>query len=158
MSINVRKSVRDVRSRLNARRRQRHHRVRRRRFGVRRSSAASLSIAGELYDVPCSSVHALSFGRVALRGEEEKIQNLQVGACDYDDVHGTAGGHGTAVLATSIASAVAVSSRGSVALAGARRSCRRALLQRKRHARRCCLSCGPWAACVCWASLLRVLG
>ena len=47
------------------RRRQWHHRVRRqrRRFrGVGRSSTASLSIAGELYDVPCLSVQALSFG------------------------------------------------------------------------------------------------
>ena len=56
-----------------------------------------MSIAGELYDVPGISGHALSFGRVALRGEEKKSKNLQVALRDYDDVHRTARARGAAV-------------------------------------------------------------
>mmetsp|Transcript_58253 Transcript_58253/g.129875 ORF Transcript_58253/g.129875 Transcript_58253/m.129875 type:complete len:126 (+) Transcript_58253:539-916(+) len=49
-----------------------HHRVRRRWFGVRRPSVASLSIVIALSDVPRSSRHALSQQRVAApRGKKQ---------------------------------------------------------------------------------------
>ena len=116
----------------------------RRRFGVWRSSVASLSIAGELYDVPRTSAHALSFGRVALRGEEIKFQNLQAGARDYDDVHRTAGGHGAAAVATSIAAAVVRGAAASATLADAAESCRRDLQQRKLVQRTMSMACRTW--------------
>ena len=57
-----------------------------------------------------------TFGGVALRGEEKKIQNLRDGARDYDDVHGVPWGYGATVVAASIVSAVAHSCGGNATL------------------------------------------
>jgi|UniRef100_A0A7S3F2M9 hypothetical protein len=52
------------------------------------------------------------------------VCSVLCGGRDYADAHGTVKGHGAAVIAASIASAVVRSSHGSSALAGAAESCR----------------------------------
>jgi hypothetical protein len=84
---------------ITVRRRQWHHRVRRRwfGFGVGRPSDASLSIVVALCDVrtfPAPPGMECPSGELRLRGEEKKCQHVKVGARDYDDAHGTPWAHG----------------------------------------------------------------